>query len=505
MIDQRERFERAFEHFEMPEPALERLLRRRDRKQRNRRIAAGVVALALVALVFGGWLRALTLDRPIPGERPEPSPSPSAGGTVRFDSPLYGYSIDVPVGSPAADSFVTPATIPWAWGEPRRADVIRIDGPTFSFDISIASIAIPDGVTEEEWRRQEEQQFRDVKAGACNRQDPTHETIELDGVPGRIATACDGDMFITLVVQARGYVIATSGGMVVDHMREFRATIDSFALHPEQAPPVRESASGWRGIWPQATREEAKAAQEHADAAGSESAWQVDWMQEGIVAKRFLLEYLGWDGARESGTDYVPGNAEQAWEAEVVEWYFIRCADGTNPLYPDHPTMGDCAPTIDETHFEQVVVRAEQLIRPGRSGIWLITGWEEEVPTYEQAVPRTEEEARALMTAFLEARLSGSGAEPLVQCCASDGKVELNMYETSEGSPYIRYEFDLMDPSLLGWAPSNPAWPDGEFLFRVTLFAEDGTTVEEWPYAVGSSSEQKVFGCCYFTIRETPP
>ncbi len=496
MIDQRERFERAFQLFEMPEPALERLLRRRERKQRNRRITAGVLALALVALVFGGWLRALTLDRPIPGDTPTPSPSPSAGGTVRFDSSLYGYSIDVPV-----DYYVTPATIPWAWGGPRRADVISIyiaipDG-TFSFDISIASIAIPDGVTAEEWQRQEEQQFRDVKAGTC-RQDPTVGAIEVDGVPGRILTACDGDLFITLVVQGRGYVIATYGRAVVDHMREFRATIDSIALHPEQAPPIPESASEWRGIWPQTTREDAKAAQERADAAGSESFWQVDWMQEGIVAKRFLQEELGWD-VRGSAVGYVPGDAEQAWEAEVVEWYFIRCADGTNPLYPDHPSMGDCAPTIDRTHFEQVVVRAEQLVRPGRSGIWLITGWEEVEP-YEQAVPRTtEEEARALMTAFLEARVSGSGAEPLVECCQGT-RVELNMYETSAGSPYVRYEFDLM-----GQSGSNPEWPTGEFLFRVTLFAEDGTTVEEWPYAVGPPSERKVYGCCYFEIRERAP
>ncbi|MBI2238755.1 MAG: hypothetical protein HYU54_09575 [Actinobacteria bacterium] len=471
------------------------------RRARRRIVLTLGATLATVAALIVGTVVGVDRLTVAPPPRPATPPGPVPEGWVRFESPFYGYSIAVPDEGPELAHLVTPASTPWAWGEPRRADVIRIDGPTFSFDISIASIAIPDGVTSDEWQRQEELQFRDVKAGTC-RQDPTIESIEVDGVPGRILTACDGDVLITLTFQGRGYAIATAGNAVVDHMREFRSTIDTIALHPEQAPPVPQSASEWRGIWPQTSREDAKAAQERADAAGSESVWQVDWNQEGIVAKRFLQEELGWDGSRESGTGYVPGNAEQAWEAEVVEWYLIRCADATNPLYPDHPSMGDCAPTIDRTHFEQVVVRAEQLIRPGRSGIWLITGWEEVEP-YAQAVPRTEEEARALMTAFLEARLSGSGAEPLVECCASDKKVELNMYETSGGSPYVRYEFDLMD-SLRGQSGS-PEWPMGEFLFRVTLFAEDGTTVEEWPYAVGPPSERKVSGCCYFQIRERAP
>lgn len=54
MMDQRERFEEAFELFERPEPAWERLVARRDRKRRNQRIAAGVVGIAVFTAVV--WL-----------------------------------------------------------------------------------------------------------------------------------------------------------------------------------------------------------------------------------------------------------------------------------------------------------------------------------------------------------------------------------------------------------------------------------------------------------------
>jgi hypothetical protein len=53
MIDERERFERTFQQFQMPEPAWDRLVGRRDRKRRNRRITAGVVGIAVfVAAVW---------------------------------------------------------------------------------------------------------------------------------------------------------------------------------------------------------------------------------------------------------------------------------------------------------------------------------------------------------------------------------------------------------------------------------------------------------------------
>jgi hypothetical protein len=75
MIEERERYERAFELFEMPEPAFDRLVLRRERKRRNERLAAGIAAMALVfalALAFGvAWLS----SRNVPADRPTPEPS----------------------------------------------------------------------------------------------------------------------------------------------------------------------------------------------------------------------------------------------------------------------------------------------------------------------------------------------------------------------------------------------------------------------------------------------
>jgi hypothetical protein len=53
MIDERERYERAFRQFQMTEPAWEILVDRRNRKRRNQRIAAGVVGIAVFVATLG--------------------------------------------------------------------------------------------------------------------------------------------------------------------------------------------------------------------------------------------------------------------------------------------------------------------------------------------------------------------------------------------------------------------------------------------------------------------
>lgn len=108
----------------------------------------------------------------------------------------------------------------------------------------------------------------------------------------------------------------------------------------------------------------------------------------------------------------------------------------------------------------------------------------------EQGVPRTEPQARSLMTTFLDARIAGSGAEQLVDCCQHFKEVKLNLYETSGGSPFVRYELTSLGTPL------------GDRHFRVTMYAEDGTRVIETPYRVGPRGDDMVVGCCYFTIRE---
>lgn len=85
MIDQRERFERAFQRFEMPEPAFERLARRRERKQRNQRVAAG--AVGLVVFVASVW--AVTSRDPAGSER---TPGSSGGPGPVATGPDLGLS-----------------------------------------------------------------------------------------------------------------------------------------------------------------------------------------------------------------------------------------------------------------------------------------------------------------------------------------------------------------------------------------------------------------------------
>lgn len=56
MIDDRERFDRAIALFEMPEPAYQRMLDRRDRRARTQRIAAtaiGILVVAATAIFLG--------------------------------------------------------------------------------------------------------------------------------------------------------------------------------------------------------------------------------------------------------------------------------------------------------------------------------------------------------------------------------------------------------------------------------------------------------------------
>ena len=56
MIDERERYERAFDLFEMPEPAFERMRRREHRRRRNQRLAAGALGVAIGGALFGALL-----------------------------------------------------------------------------------------------------------------------------------------------------------------------------------------------------------------------------------------------------------------------------------------------------------------------------------------------------------------------------------------------------------------------------------------------------------------
>jgi hypothetical protein len=66
MIDERERYERAFQQFQMTEPAWEILVDRRDRKRRNQRIAAGVVGITVFVAAVWIVTSGLSFDRSTP-------------------------------------------------------------------------------------------------------------------------------------------------------------------------------------------------------------------------------------------------------------------------------------------------------------------------------------------------------------------------------------------------------------------------------------------------------
>ena len=74
MIDERDLFVRAAERFDPPEDAYQRFVLREDRHQRNRRTGALVVAIVVIALVFGGIARAI-----LRAQRQRPITPPPAG------------------------------------------------------------------------------------------------------------------------------------------------------------------------------------------------------------------------------------------------------------------------------------------------------------------------------------------------------------------------------------------------------------------------------------------
>jgi Tol biopolymer transport system component len=110
MIDEREPFEEAFEMFDRPEPAWERLVGRRDRKRRNQRIAAGVVGMAVFVAVI--WI--VTSVGPL-GREPSVVPGgtslgPAVTGPVEATGPIpeTDYMLDLNSGemTPLPESIV---------------------------------------------------------------------------------------------------------------------------------------------------------------------------------------------------------------------------------------------------------------------------------------------------------------------------------------------------------------------------------------------------------------
>jgi hypothetical protein len=232
------------------------------------------------------------------------------------------------------------------------------------------------------------------------------------------------------------------------------------------------------GMWPQATLEEVRTAQQLADSGDPAYAWQVDpqlveddsWIGERHqveLVDRFLREVLGWEAYTLNVRDGMARNGEYD---VLFDQRYLRCAPGrTNPLYPPGPQFEwgtRCAPTLDALRYESVSLDLVQLDRQGRDGIWVVNEWRLTAP-FAQADPTAigAQAARRLQM-FLEARIVGNGAEGHVQV-DGEGDVPL-LYATTSGAPYTRYEIERVD---------GPHWPDGQATFVVRLFADGDATV----------------------------
>lgn len=233
--------------------------------------------------------------------------------------------------------------------------------------------------------------------------------------------------------------------------------------------------------WPQSSLEEVQEAQELADAGDPDYTWQLEPNMESIlisagqvdtpeILARFVREELGWEEFALVGSS---GMAESQG-IRALGAQLIRCEPGKgNPLWPNDPWLGECAPTIDDFHYEAVDIFVAQPGKRGPEGIWVVSAWSETVPL-EQIAPITGDEIAAILEPFLQARIAGEGAEQYLDL--GDGFPEPGfLYATSTGAPYERAEFEVA---------SGQEWPGSWIALKVRMFAEGGQTVVEQPFSM---------------------
>lgn len=222
-------------------------------------------------------------------------------------------------------------------------------------------------------------------------------------------------------------------------------------------------------MWPQTNLEEVREAQKRADAGDPDYTWQVEPItaespESAEIFGRLLRDQLGWEEF--IANPFWGGDHSDGTISGII---YLRCAPGsTNPLYPDDPLAGECAPTIDEFRYETVEIDVAQPGRRGPTGIWVATAWRT-VESIQQMAPPSDSEVTALFVPFLQARIDGEGAEDYL-----DQTVPL-LYGTTTGARYESFELEPLD---------GPEWPDGGSSFKVRLFAQGGTTVVEQVFRI---------------------
>ena len=90
MADTKQLLERAKWAFDPPTDVMDALVTRRDRKQRDRRVRAGVLGLAIAIAV--GWLGVIAIlsTPPVPGDPPDLPNTPESWSRIRLDPPIDG-------------------------------------------------------------------------------------------------------------------------------------------------------------------------------------------------------------------------------------------------------------------------------------------------------------------------------------------------------------------------------------------------------------------------------
>ncbi len=331
MSNDRSLLEREMQNVELRPFTLETFQRRRERKQRNRRIGGGVVALIVAVIGIGALVRAFPSDLVaandprsqflgewVTAEADGSTPTMTIGALAESGEVAIEMHDDAALACSGAPSTMT------GTGQLADATELVIPAPVLTCD---------DGSEPE------------ARSGL-----PLAEQLRN----------------LTFVRDPQTDTLTENGGAVW-------VRADGEAPSPE--PPT----SG--GMWPQANRKEVRDAQELADAGDPRYTWQVDpqlrnWhsepsLEESLgdseIVARFLREELGWEAF-----SYHPIPEDGFGDGIHSNAAYIRCAPGTTSS--QSPIRG-CAPTIDDVRYEMVSLDLAQLVRQDNSGIWVVTGW----------------------------------------------------------------------------------------------------------------------------------
>ncbi len=223
-----DRAKRAAMSIDAPDHPYDALLRRRDHKRRNQRVAAGVLGIAVFAFAAVGLVRLLASERgAVIG--PAASPSPVASSPVtqpssfteRFDSPLNGLSIGYPSGWRTRA-----ATEPWGHGELAfdASDVDVIFDPQLRDDLYIALVSAPlGGKSPMDWTN-----LPDFPPGMCTRGGGGGSGNGFQGNEAWFEYCGEGGgargIVLTVATETRGYFIYL-------HVADERRLLETYDTH----------------------------------------------------------------------------------------------------------------------------------------------------------------------------------------------------------------------------------------------------------------------------------